>query len=124
MWYDIRELQTNVDIVTTNFTEDQKKIFINDMIEAWVPGTGTKLPSSDVLEDYRDVMRFNTEYVNTLCPNGFPRHLLTLKKGMVLMVLRYISPKEGLCNGTKGSREEILNNQFLENTKYYLPSNN
>ena len=86
---------------------------INDMIESLVPRTGTKLPSADVLEDYRDVMRFNTEYVNTVSLNGFPRHLLTLKPGMVLIILRNISPKEGLCNGTKGSHEEILNNQFL-----------
>ena len=32
MEYDIRELWTNVDTVTTNFTEYQNKIFINDMI--------------------------------------------------------------------------------------------
>ena len=46
-------------------------------------------------------------------PPSFPRHLLTLKKGMVLMVLRNISPKEGLCNGTKVIYKNILNNKLL-----------
>merc|ERR1712082_595010 len=31
--------------------------------------------------DYRDVMRFNTEYLNTLCPNGFPRHNINPEPG-------------------------------------------
>ena len=86
---------------------------INDMMEGWVPGTATKLTSADTLEDYRDIMRFNMEYVNTLCPNGFPRHVISLKPGMVIMLLRNISPKEGLCNGTKLIYERILNNKLL-----------
>ena len=86
---------------------------INDIMEGWVPGTAKKLTSADTLEDYRDIMRFNTEYVNTLCPNGFPRHQISLKPGMVIMLLRNISPKEGLCNGTKLIYERILNNKLL-----------
>ena len=86
---------------------------INDLMESKMPGTAFKLSSSDTLEDYRDVMRFNTEYLNSLCPNGFPRHLLTLKPGIPLMLLRNISPKEGLCNGTKLIFQQILNNKLL-----------
>ena len=74
---------------------------INDLMESWVPGSGIRLTSSDTLESYQDTMRFNIEYLNTLCPNGFPRHIITLKPGMPLMLLCNISPKEGLCNGTK-----------------------
>ena len=87
---------------------------INDLMETWVPGTRNMLTSSDTLEDYRDIMRFNTEYLNTLCPNGFPRHVLSLKPGMVIMLLRNISPKEGLCNGTKLIYQRTLNNRLLE----------
>ena len=83
-------------------------------METWVPGIANKLTSSDTLEDYRDVMRFNTEYLNTLCPNGFPRHVLSLKPGMPIMLLRNISPKEGLCNGTKLIYQRTLNNKLLE----------
>ena len=86
---------------------------INDLIETWVPGTANKLTSADTLEDFRDIMRFNAEYLNTLCPNGFPRHVLSLKPGMVIMLLRNISPKEGLCNGTKLIYQRTLNNRLL-----------
>ena len=86
---------------------------INDQMETWVPGDPVKLSSSDTLEDYRDVMRFNTEYINTLCPNGFPRHAIALKPGMPLMLLRNISPKEGLCNGTKLIYQRTLNSKLI-----------
>ncbi len=72
----------------------------NDLMETWVPGVTNKLSSADALEDYRDVMRFKTEYLNTLCPNGFPRHNINLKPGMPLMLLHNISPKEGLPENT------------------------
>ena len=74
---------------------------INDLMESRMPGISTKLSSADALENYEDVMRFNTEYLNSLYPRGFPRHIISLKPGMPLMLLRNINPKEGLCNGTK-----------------------
>ena len=86
---------------------------INDLMETWIPGLPINLSSADTLENYQDGMRFNVEYLNTLCPNGFPRHLITLKPGMPLMLLRNISPKDGLCNGTKLYFLRILNNKLL-----------
>ena len=86
---------------------------INDLMETWVPGLPITLSSADTLENYQDFMRFNIEYLNTLCPNGFPRHLITLKPGMPLMLLRNISPKDGLCNGTKLIFQRSLNNKLL-----------
>ena len=74
---------------------------INDLMESRMPGISTKLSSADSLENYQDVMRFNIEYLNSLYPRGFPRHIISLKPGMPLMLLRNINPKEGLCNGTK-----------------------
>ena len=70
-------------------------------MESRMPGISTKLSSADNLENHQDVMRFNTEYLNSLYPAGFPRHIISLKPGMPLMLLRNINPKEGLCNGTK-----------------------
>ena len=86
---------------------------INDLMETRVPGNAIQLSSADTLDEYRDVMRFNTEYLNTLTPNGFPRHFLNLKPGMPLMLLRNISPKEGLCNGTRLIFKRCLNNILL-----------
>ena len=58
-------------------------------------------------------MGFNIEYLNTLCPNGFPRHNINLKPGMPLILLWNISPKEGLCNGTKLIYQRTLNKVLL-----------
>ena len=60
-----------------------------------------------------DVMRFNTEYLNTLRPNGFPRHIIALKPGMPLMLLRNINPRDGLCNGTKLIFVKSISNKIL-----------
>ena len=86
---------------------------LNDILQNWVPRNIINLTSADSLEDYRDIMRFNVEYINTLCPNGFPRHVISLKKGMIIMLLRNISPKDGLCNGTKLIFEKVLENKLL-----------
>ena len=106
---DPRWLEGRAVLAPTNNEVDK----INDLMESWVPGVSTKLSSADTLENYKDVMRFNTEYLNTLCPNGFPRHIISLKPGMPLMLLRNLSPKEGLCNGTKLIYVRIINKKLL-----------
>ena len=59
-------------------------------------------------------MRFNTEYLHSLCPNGFPTHDLRLKANMPLMLLRILNPREGLCNGTKLIYKRCIDNKLLE----------
>ena len=41
------------------------------------------------------------EFLATLSPSGLPPHLLLLKKGMPLILLRNLNPSERLSNGTK-----------------------
>jgi len=41
------------------------------------------------------------EMLNQLVVDGFPPHTLKLKKGAPIMLLRNLSPEEGLCNGTR-----------------------
>ncbi|XP_034601225.1 uncharacterized protein [Setaria viridis] len=41
------------------------------------------------------------EFLNTLTPNGLPPHLLKLKIGCPVILLRNIDPTNGLCNGTR-----------------------
>ena len=59
---------------------------INELMESKMPGDAIKLSSADSLEDPDDTFRFNIEYLNTLRPNGFPRHNIILKPGMPLMI--------------------------------------
>ena len=89
---------------------------LNSMMNEWLPGAGDKFTSSDILEDTEDILRFNIEYLNTLTPNGFPNHALILKKGMPLMLLRNLNPRQGLCNGTRLVYDEALGNKVLQCT--------
>ncbi|XP_066384831.1 ATP-dependent DNA helicase PIF1-like [Miscanthus floridulus] len=41
------------------------------------------------------------EFLNTLTPNGLPPHVLKLKIGCLVILLRNIDPVNRLCNGTR-----------------------
>jgi ATP-dependent DNA helicase PIF1 len=44
---------------------------------------------------------YSPEFLNTLTPNGLPPHVLKLKIGCPVILLRNIDPTNGLCNGTR-----------------------
>ena len=44
---------------------------------------------------------YTVEYLNSLEFSGLPKHILSLKVGVPIMLLRNINQKEGLCNGTR-----------------------
>ena len=52
--------------------------------------------------DEKGVCTYTTEYLNSLEINGLPEHVLSLKIGAPVMVLRNYDPLNGVCNGTKG----------------------
>jgi ATP-dependent DNA helicase PIF1 len=89
---------------------------INDMLTDMLPGVPVVLSSSDDLINPNDFQRYNTEYLNTLSPNGLPNHRLFLKLGMPLMLMRNLNPKMGLCNGTRLIFNKVLNKHLLECT--------
>ena len=95
-------------------TTNKEVAMINEVLCSKLPGTGEVFRSADELLNSDDVLRFNTEYLNSLTPNGFPSHILNLKPGMVLMLLRNLNPREGLCNGTKLLFEKVLDNKVLQ----------
>ncbi|XP_075096423.1 uncharacterized protein LOC107797244 [Nicotiana tabacum] len=41
------------------------------------------------------------EFLNTIKCSGIPNHVITLKVGVPVMLLRNIDPSSGLCNGTR-----------------------
>lgn len=87
---------------------------INDYLTDVLPGEKVSLLSADSLKEQEDPFRFNTELLNTLQPNGMPRHRIELKEGMPLRLLRNLNPKKGLCNGTRLIFNRVLNNKVLE----------
>jgi ATP-dependent DNA helicase PIF1 len=44
---------------------------------------------------------YPSEFLNTLTPNRLPPHVLKLKVGCPIMLLRNVDPANGLCNGTR-----------------------
>ena len=87
---------------------------INNLMQESLPDSGIKLSSADTLGNPEDAFRFNSEYLHTLKPNGFPQHMLNLKPGMPLMLLRNINPRQGLCNGTRLIFDKCLDNKLLQ----------
>ena len=104
---------SSIEVLICNHNDNEVDT-INDVMQGSLPGTGVKLSSADTLENPADAFRFNTEYLNTLKPNGFPQHMLDLKPGMPLMLLRNINPRQGLCNGTRLMFQRAINNKLLE----------
>ena len=46
-------------------------------------------------------MDFEDSFLNQQCPSGMPPHCLTLKIGCFILLLRNLSPNNGLLNGTR-----------------------
>ena len=87
---------------------------LNEIISSKLPGNPSVFRSADELLNRQDLLRFNAEYLNSLNPNGFPPHALNLKPGMLLMLLRNLNPREGLCNGTKLVYVRSFENKVLQ----------
>ena len=88
--------------------------WINEVILKSIPEEEVFLTSSDMVENQDDMYRFNTEYLNTLTPTGLPKHRLVLKKGVIIMLLRNLDPRRGLCNGTRMTFVKTLNSKVLQ----------
>ncbi|KAL6727256.1 hypothetical protein Aduo_009148 [Ancylostoma duodenale] len=56
---------------------------------------------SIITEGPKDMFNIPTEFLNRMTPNGFPPHELQLRIGCIVMLLRNLDLKEGLCNGTR-----------------------
>ncbi|EGT35548.1 hypothetical protein CAEBREN_00452 [Caenorhabditis brenneri] len=54
-----------------------------------------------------DFNHFTTEFLNTMTPSGMPPHELRVKNGAIVMLLRNLDVKNGLCNGTRMVVEEM-----------------
>nr|CAI5826953.1 unnamed protein product [Callosobruchus analis] len=74
----------------------------NDQILGLLDGAYTYL-SDDFVEtgDEGEHLNFTIEFLNSINSSGVPQHRLSLKVGTVVMLLRNLNTKKGLCNGNK-----------------------
>ena len=90
---------------------------LNALATEAFPGEATQLVSADAaVGDPEDGLQIPQEYLNTLCVPGMPPHQLSLKPGMPVMLLRNLSPSEGLCNGSRLIVRRVISGRLLEAT--------
>jgi ATP-dependent DNA helicase PIF1 len=72
---------------------------INEIMLNLLPGAVQTFYSIDQV-NYEDA-RVPIEIVNKLNPQGMPLHVISLKLGSIIMLLRNLNPADGHCNGTR-----------------------
>jgi len=85
---------------------------INDYIlqRRVVGSTKTYISEDCAIEDEETDNFVPLEYLHSQTPTGMPPHILTLKVGAVIMLLRNLDPLRGLCNGTRLIVTRLHNN--------------
>lgn len=76
---------------------------MNDEIITKLDGELKVYYSADsiISEDPSDLLNFPQEFIHSLTQSGMPPHALKLKVGVIVMLLRNLNPKKGLCNRTR-----------------------
>ena len=82
---------------------------INVNIQNEIPGETTTYKSIDTVVNQDEVVNYPTEFLNSLDFPGIPPHVLSLKIGVPIILLRNINPPR-LCNGTRLSVKKLMNN--------------
>ncbi|XP_003740984.1 uncharacterized protein LOC100902978 [Galendromus occidentalis] len=88
---------------------------INDYVLNKLAGEKKTFLSEDeaIVEDPSDASHFPTEFLNKMTPATLPPHELNLKTGCIVMLLRNLDVKNGLCNGTRFIVTEILSRVLI-----------
>lgn len=78
---------------------------INDLALDMMPGETIEYLSADTIapgDDHAQDYQYPVEFLNSLkLGGGFPPHVLRLRRGAPVMLLRNLDPRHGLCNGTR-----------------------
>ena len=80
---------------------------INHVLLDKLPGEATIYKSCDSVNDAEAHM-YPQEFLNTIDLPGIPPHLLELKVGAVVILLRNLNPSEGHVNGTRYVIQNLL----------------
>ena len=81
--------------------------FINQKILKNIPEEEKFYRSIDKTLSEDEAIQFPTEFLNSLSPSGMPPHVLSLKMGAPVILLRNLDPPR-LCNGTRLVVKQLL----------------
>ncbi|UYV73324.1 hypothetical protein LAZ67_10002721 [Cordylochernes scorpioides] len=81
----------------------------NFSVQNWVPGEERTYTSIHTVLNEDEAVNYPTYFLNCLDLPGFPPHVLQLKTGVPIILLRNINPPK-LCNGTRLSVKTMMNN--------------
>jgi hypothetical protein len=96
---DSRAIANTVILTPTN----ENLLMLNDAVMKKMPGYSKQYLSADkaICDDEQEAQNYPIEFLNSLTPSGMPPHRLILKSGAIIMLLRNLDLKKGLCNGTR-----------------------
>jgi hypothetical protein len=96
---DPRSLSNTIILTPTNHSS----LLLNNQVLEKIEGEETVYFSTDsaVTENPGEAENFPPEFLYSLTPSGMPPHELRVKLGAVVMLLRNLDIKRGLCNGTR-----------------------
>jgi len=93
---------------------------LNELMLNKIKGNSYILKSIDCVGDNDNQNNFPLEFLNSIKDiGGIPNHKIELKKNIPVMVLRNLSPKNGVCNGTRCSVDRITP-CMLETTIFFV----
>ena len=73
---------------------------INNIVLTKIPDQAVLYKSIDTVLEPNEAVNYPSEFLNSLDLPGFPSHVLELKIGVPIKLLRNINPPK-LCNGTR-----------------------
>lgn len=82
---------------------------INLSIQAQIPGDCHTYKSVDSVTNQDEAVNYPIEFLNALDLPGLPPHILSLKIGAPIILLRNLNPPR-LCNGTRLAVKRMMNN--------------
>ncbi|XP_066917215.1 uncharacterized protein [Clytia hemisphaerica] len=99
---------TKVILTPTN----NEALEINEKILRYLGGdVRTYFSFDSVMVDTQEkVDLYPLEFLHSLTPSGMPKHRLNLKEGSIITLVRNLSLKDGLCNGTRLKVCRLQNN--------------